>query len=124
MKFHSLTAAACALVVTFAASAPVLAASPYGAIATEQGNDDAIGHATGYNTKEGAVAAAIAECNKYTHGKDDCTLRVWFHKEPCASYAADSKSYNYYFGQTKAEVVKKAEDDGWSSDDIVDAVCN
>jgi hypothetical protein len=62
--------------------------------------------------------------DKYTHGKDDCTLRVWFHKKPCASYAADSKKYNYYFGNSKADVIRQAKADGWSSDEILETACN
>ena len=125
MKYgRLLTAATCALLIALATGTQAFAEGPYGAIATEKGNDQAIGHATGYGTKEAAVAAAISECNKYTDGKDDCTLRVWFHKERCASYAADSKSYNYYFGGSKSEVIRKAEADGWHSDEILVAACN
>ena len=125
MKYgRSLASVACALLITLAAGTPAFASAPYGAIATEQGNDNAIGHATGYDTKQAAVAAAITECNKYTKGKDDCTLRVWFHKTRCAAYAADAKTYDYYFGGSKADVVGKAKAAGWSSDEIIETACN
>ncbi|HET9095345.1 MAG TPA: DUF4189 domain-containing protein [Candidatus Baltobacteraceae bacterium] len=122
--FAAFTAVATAAVLGLGATSQTFAgALPYGAIASERGNDDAVGHATGYATKEGAVAGAIAVCNKYTDGKDDCTLRVWFHKQRCAAYVASSDQTSYYFGDSKDEVIEKAHSD-FPDGKVIDTACN
>lgn len=117
------TLAAALIATPFLQPAPASADADYGAIASEKGNDHAVAHAVRYDSKDAAVRAAIAECNKYTDGKNDCTLRVWFHKENCAAYVANDEKIDYYFGRTKAEVVRKAHE-GFPEGTIVDTACN
>ncbi|HET9030102.1 MAG TPA: DUF4189 domain-containing protein [Candidatus Aquilonibacter sp.] len=119
MSFAALLAAS-----SLITSVPAQASSHgYGAIATEAGNDDAIGHATNYDSRREAERAAVAACNKYTSGKNDCRVRVWFHKKPCAAYGANSKNFDYAFGNTKAQAERNLHEK-FPEGQLVDSICN
>ncbi|MDE2481533.1 MAG: DUF4189 domain-containing protein [bacterium] len=122
-------AAALSVAVLLAASAAITAqparasSHGYGAIATEAGNDDAIGDATNYDSRREAEQAAIAACNKYTSGKNDCRARVWFHNKRCAAYGANDKNFDYAFGNTKSQAERNLHEK-FPEGKLIDSVCN
>ncbi len=122
--FSALSFAALLAASGLVGSAPAQAASHgYGAIATEAGNDNAIGHATNYHTRKGAERAAVAACNKYTNGKNDCKVRVWFHAKRCAAYGANDKNFDYAFGNTKSQAERNLHGK-FPEGQLVDSICN
>lgn len=102
---------------------PAPAGSPYGAIASEKRSDKTVGDAVDYASKDDAVNAAISECNERAGGRHVCVLRVWFHKQHCAAYLANSKETAHYFGDTKEDAVQKGLGD-FPEGRVVDAACN
>lgn len=103
-------------------AAPAAADSNYGAIASEKRSDKSVGDAVDYPSKASAITAALTECNARS-GKNNCVLRVWFHKQHCAAYAANSKETAYYFGDTKEDAIQKAHDD-FPEGQVLDVACN
>lgn len=123
---HILAIASSASLVALAlfSTLPAVASSHgFGAIATEAGNDDAIGHATNYPSRVSAERAAVAACNKYTNGKNDCRARVWFHGKPCAAYGANDKNFDYAFGNTKSQAERNLKAK-FPEGKLIDSVCN
>lgn len=78
-----------------------------GAIAIDdQAGDKETGYgwATGYDTKEQAFAAALAECKK--SGNSGCQSKVWFKE--CGAYASNKDYYGIGWGTSKEVAEQKA----------------
>lgn len=81
--------------------------------------DTGYGLVTGYENKDEALRAALAQCRKA--GNDGCRTVAWF--ETCGSYASSKQHYGAGWGKTEAAAEDMALDKCGSGCRIVVSEC-
>jgi hypothetical protein len=77
------------------------------------------GFVTGYDNKNEAIAAAVAECKR--HGNTDCNTTIWFKK--CGAYAVSTNYYGTGWGDTAKAAERMAHDKCGANCRIVISEC-